>query len=140
MRIMNILHIWNFFGTKYVVHCSPICYKTCSVFFTKVIFIVTIFHSNFHFESIMVTRDLLQNWFSKLFLGFHFWTFLKMSKFHFPFYFLEQKSRRVQNFLETRIFKNLGIKLLQKIIYIAKQLKESFMEHFGTKHVAFVVK
>jgi hypothetical protein len=26
--------------------------------------------------------------FSKLFLGFHFWTFLKMSKIHFPFDFL----------------------------------------------------
>jgi hypothetical protein len=26
--------------------------------------------------------------FSKLFSGFHFWTFLKMSKIHFPFDFL----------------------------------------------------
>jgi hypothetical protein len=37
---------------------------------------------------------------------------------------LEQKSRRVQNFQETRIHLfNNGIKLF-KIIYIAKQLKE----------------
>jgi hypothetical protein len=28
--------------------------------------------------------------FSKLFLGFDFWTFLKMSNFHFPFYFLKK--------------------------------------------------
>jgi len=28
--------------------------------------------------------------FSRLFSGFRFWTFLKMSKFHFPFYFWEK--------------------------------------------------
>jgi hypothetical protein len=28
--------------------------------------------------------------FSKLFSGFHFWTFLKMSKIHFPFDFMEK--------------------------------------------------
>jgi hypothetical protein len=28
--------------------------------------------------------------FSKLFSGFRFWTFLKMSEFHFPFDFLEK--------------------------------------------------
>ena len=28
--------------------------------------------------------------FLKLFLGFHFWTFLKMSKINFPFGFLEK--------------------------------------------------
>ena len=41
--------------------------------------------------------------FLKLFLGFHFWTFLKMSNFWFPFYFLE----KFYNFWKLEIKKYL---------------------------------
>jgi hypothetical protein len=37
-----------------------------------------------------IIKNAKKGSFSKLFSGFHFWTFLKMSKFHFPFDFMEK--------------------------------------------------
>jgi hypothetical protein len=42
-------------------------------------------------QKIIVTdtiKNAKKGSFSKLFSGFHFWTFLKMSKIHFPFDFM----------------------------------------------------
>ncbi len=39
-------------------------------------------------------KPLKKTLFSKLFSDFHFWTFLKMSIFHFPFYFSERNNKK----------------------------------------------
>jgi hypothetical protein len=48
-------------------------------------------HKIFNSQKIIVTdtiKNAKKRSFSKLFSGFHFWTFLKMSKIHFPFDFM----------------------------------------------------
>ena len=49
----------------------------------------------------------MKKWtFSKLYLGIEFWTFLKMSKIHFPFYFLVTLFFIFQNRENKEIYKN----------------------------------
>jgi hypothetical protein len=43
----------------------------------------------------MVTSDFSKHVFPRLFSESHFWTFLEMSKNHFPFYFWEKSREKI---------------------------------------------
>ena len=92
-------------------------------------------HIKFHLKIILralSSQSLFKSSFSKLYSGFHFWTFLKMSIFQNPldFFFHFYKSLEFQNdLLQCFIFQNYYLKTTP---YMQWRFLATFMFHFVT--------